>query len=285
MSDARRQLRVRAARGVRAAAAGRRRAAARAGRRRGRADPRAGARRGPRRGTRGRARGRPRRDRRRCAALAAALADVESLRERDRRAVEHDAIELALALAEKILAGACEARPSSSSMSSRARCAGSTTVAGSTVLVNPADLETVRAAIGDAALRGRRARASATCRPTSGSAGRRDRAHRRGRGRRERRRRSSSAHARSSPPSSRPASLAVSDGAPRRAAAARRAREAVREADLARRHGLRQQPDRADHRGHRPAGRGRRGVPRRHRPQPRRRSPPRSSASARAARC
>ena len=32
---------------------------------------------------------------------------------------------------------------------------------------------------------------------------------------------------------------------------------------------LRQQPDRADHRGHRPAGRGRRGVPRGHRPQPR----------------
>ncbi len=44
-----------------------------------------------------------------------------------------------------------------------------------------------------------------------------------------------------------------------------RASQAVREADLARRHGRVEQPDRPDHRGHRPAGRGRRGVPRRRR--------------------
>jgi flagellar assembly protein FliH len=81
--------------------------------------------------------------------LGQALRGVESLRTEVADAVEHDAIELALALAAKILAGALQARPelvvevvqgALRRVSERRRI---------TVLLNPADLETVRAAIGD----------------------------------------------------------------------------------------------------------------------------------------
>jgi flagellar assembly protein FliH len=81
--------------------------------------------------------------------LAAALGGVESLRLEAVEAVEHDAIELALALAQKILAGALVARPelvvevvqgALRRVSDRRRI---------TVLVNPSDIETVRAAIGE----------------------------------------------------------------------------------------------------------------------------------------
>ncbi len=81
-------------------------------------------------------------------ALAEALRGVESLRAAAVEAVEQDAIELALALAEKILAGAIQARPelvvdvaqgALRRVSDRRRI---------TVLVNPGDLETVKAAIG-----------------------------------------------------------------------------------------------------------------------------------------
>ncbi len=81
--------------------------------------------------------------------LGEALQGVESLRTEVADAVEHDAIDLALALAAKILAGALQARPelvvevvqgALRRVSERRRI---------TVLLNPADLETVRAAIGD----------------------------------------------------------------------------------------------------------------------------------------
>jgi len=82
-------------------------------------------------------------------ALGEALAGVEALRVEVAETIEHDAIELALALAEKILAGALQARPelvvevvqgALRRVSERRRM---------TVLINPADLETVSAAIGD----------------------------------------------------------------------------------------------------------------------------------------
>jgi flagellar assembly protein FliH len=82
-------------------------------------------------------------------ALGEALEGIESLRAEAVEAVERDAIELALALAGKILAGALQARPelvveivqgALRRISDRRRI---------TVLVNPADLDTVRSAIGE----------------------------------------------------------------------------------------------------------------------------------------
>jgi flagellar assembly protein FliH len=81
------------------------------------------------------------------AALGEALQGIASLRAEVVEAVEHDAIELALALSEKILAGALQARPelvievvqgALRRIGDRRRI---------TVLVNPADLEAVTAAI------------------------------------------------------------------------------------------------------------------------------------------
>jgi flagellar assembly protein FliH len=87
-------------------------------------------------------------------ALTEALEGVQALSAEVAEAVERDAIELALALAEKVLAGALEVRPELVAdvvhgalrrISDRRRIA---------VLVNPADLETVRAAIGELQQRG-----------------------------------------------------------------------------------------------------------------------------------
>ncbi len=82
-------------------------------------------------------------------ALAAAAGDVRALGEEVVEAVEHDAIELGLELAGKILAGAFQSRPelvvevvqgALRRISDRRRI---------TVLVNPGDLDVVRGAIGD----------------------------------------------------------------------------------------------------------------------------------------
>lgn len=87
-------------------------------------------------------------------ALAEAAAAIESLRGEVSDAVEADAIELALALAGKILAGAFQARPelvveivqgALRRISDRRRI---------TVLVNPADLEVVRDALGELTAQG-----------------------------------------------------------------------------------------------------------------------------------
>jgi flagellar assembly protein FliH len=83
------------------------------------------------------------------AALGEAAQGIDALRTETAEAVEVDAIELALTLAGKILAGAFQARPelvvevvqgALRRLNDRRRI---------TVLVNPADLEVVRAAIGE----------------------------------------------------------------------------------------------------------------------------------------
>jgi flagellar assembly protein FliH len=83
------------------------------------------------------------------AALDEALQGIASLRAEVTDAIEHDAIELALALAEKILAGALQARPelvievvqgALRRIGDRRRI---------TVLVHPADLEAVSAALAE----------------------------------------------------------------------------------------------------------------------------------------
>jgi flagellar assembly protein FliH len=88
------------------------------------------------------------------AALAAAVSGVEALRGEIVEAVETDAIDLALALAGKILAGAQQARPelvvdvvqgALRRISDRRKI---------TVMVNPADLEVVRAALGELTAQG-----------------------------------------------------------------------------------------------------------------------------------
>jgi flagellar assembly protein FliH len=86
--------------------------------------------------------------------LDEALQGVQALRDKTTEMVERDAIDLALALAAKILAGALQARPelvvevvqgALRRLSERRRI---------TVLVNPADLDTVRAAIGQITAQG-----------------------------------------------------------------------------------------------------------------------------------
>jgi flagellar assembly protein FliH len=81
--------------------------------------------------------------------LGEAARQIEARRGTTVEAVERDAIELAISLAEKILAGALQARPelvvevvqgALRRVSDRRRI---------TVLVNPGDLETVRASIGE----------------------------------------------------------------------------------------------------------------------------------------
>jgi flagellar assembly protein FliH len=88
------------------------------------------------------------------AALGEAVHGIEQLRAEVAETVEADAIELALTLAGKILAGAFQARPelvveivqgALRRISDRRRI---------TVLVNPSDLEVVRAAIGELTAQG-----------------------------------------------------------------------------------------------------------------------------------
>jgi flagellar assembly protein FliH len=81
-------------------------------------------------------------------ALGEALRGVESLRASVVESVEHDAIELALALAGKILAGAIQARPELVVDVVQGALRRVSERRSMTVLVNPADLEVVRAAIG-----------------------------------------------------------------------------------------------------------------------------------------
>lgn len=87
-------------------------------------------------------------------ALGQAVHGIETLRDQTAKAIEADAVELALALAGKILAGALDARPelvvevvqgALRRMVERRRI---------TVLVNPADLALVREAIGQIAAQG-----------------------------------------------------------------------------------------------------------------------------------
>ena len=88
------------------------------------------------------------------AGLGEALRGVDALRAQVAEAVERDAIDLSLALAEKILAGALQARPelvvevvqgALRRLSERRRI---------TVLVNPADLEMVRSVVGQITAQG-----------------------------------------------------------------------------------------------------------------------------------
>ncbi|HEY4997140.1 MAG TPA: FliH/SctL family protein [Solirubrobacteraceae bacterium] len=82
-------------------------------------------------------------------ALGEALREIESMREQLAAAIERDAVELALALAGKILAGALQARPELVVEVVQGALRRVSAQRNITVLVNPADLETVTAAIGD----------------------------------------------------------------------------------------------------------------------------------------
>lgn len=81
-------------------------------------------------------------------ALSEAQQGVESLRANVARAVEGDAIEFALALASKILQGALQARPELVVEVVQGAVRRISDRHKITVLVNPADLETVRSALG-----------------------------------------------------------------------------------------------------------------------------------------
>jgi flagellar assembly protein FliH len=87
-------------------------------------------------------------------ALGEAVRGVEALRAETVEAVETDAIELALALASKILAGAFQARPELVVEVVQGALRRITDRRRITVLVNPADLEVVRAAIGELTAQG-----------------------------------------------------------------------------------------------------------------------------------
>jgi len=80
-------------------------------------------------------------------ALAQALGDAQGLRERIAQETERDAVELALALAEKVLAGALEAQPERVLDVVRGALRRFADRRRITVLVDPADLERTRAAI------------------------------------------------------------------------------------------------------------------------------------------
>ncbi len=83
------------------------------------------------------------------AALGEALAGVAALRDEVAAAVERDAIELAVALAGKIVAGAQQVRPElvvDVVQGALRRVAGQRRIA---ILLNPADVEPVRAALGE----------------------------------------------------------------------------------------------------------------------------------------
>jgi flagellar assembly protein FliH len=83
------------------------------------------------------------------AALGEALAGVAALRDEVAEAVERDAIELAITLAGKILAGALQARPElvvEVVQGALRRVVGQRSIA---ILLNPADVELVREALGE----------------------------------------------------------------------------------------------------------------------------------------
>lgn len=82
-------------------------------------------------------------------ALQAAAAEVAELRAAAAGAVEREAIGLALAVADKVVAGALEAKPELVIDVLAGALRGVTDREHVTVLVNPEDLETVRAALGD----------------------------------------------------------------------------------------------------------------------------------------
>jgi flagellar assembly protein FliH len=88
------------------------------------------------------------------AALGAAAHGIEELRGEVAEAVESDAIELALTLAGKILAGAFQARPELVVDIVQGALRRISDRRQITVLVNPADLEVVRAAIGELTAQG-----------------------------------------------------------------------------------------------------------------------------------
>jgi len=81
--------------------------------------------------------------------LGQAAAGVESQRREVAEAVERDAIELALALAGKILAGSLQARPGLVAEVVQGALRRASDRRRITVLLHPSDLETVAAAIGD----------------------------------------------------------------------------------------------------------------------------------------
>jgi flagellar assembly protein FliH len=81
--------------------------------------------------------------------LGDALTGVEELRASVAESVEHDAIEFALALAEKILAGAFQAQPELVVEVVQGALRRINDRRGLEVLINPADLETVKSAIGE----------------------------------------------------------------------------------------------------------------------------------------
>ena len=84
-------------------------------------------------------------------ALGEALTGVIALREEVSAAVERDAIKLAVALAEKILAGALEAKPELVGEVAQGALRRVVDRRRVTLLVNPSDLETVKAALSEAA--------------------------------------------------------------------------------------------------------------------------------------
>ncbi|MHB8240720.1 MAG: FliH/SctL family protein [Solirubrobacteraceae bacterium] len=83
------------------------------------------------------------------ASLGEALEGVEALRGEVAEAVEHDAIQLALELAEKVLAASLQARPELVVEVVQGALRRASDRRRITVLVNPRDLETVKSAIGD----------------------------------------------------------------------------------------------------------------------------------------
>jgi flagellar assembly protein FliH len=88
------------------------------------------------------------------AALGEAVHRIEALRAEIAEAVEADAIDLALTLAGKILAGAFQARPELVVEIVQGALRRITDRRRITVLVNPADLEVVRAAVGELTAQG-----------------------------------------------------------------------------------------------------------------------------------
>jgi flagellar assembly protein FliH len=87
-------------------------------------------------------------------ALGQALGEIQSLRSATIEAVEHDAIELAIEVAGKILAGTLQARPEQVVELAQGALRRISDRRRITVLVNPADLETVRSAVGEIAAQG-----------------------------------------------------------------------------------------------------------------------------------
>jgi flagellar assembly protein FliH len=87
-------------------------------------------------------------------ALGQALQEIQSLRSATIEAVERDAIELAIEVAGKILAGTLQARPEQVLELAQGALRRISDRRRITVLVNPADLETVRSAIGEIAAQG-----------------------------------------------------------------------------------------------------------------------------------